>query len=213
MIERQTAYLTTIGTLTQGNFVKTEAQMQPSYVKTADGKQFSRVHIIAVIVSFNEGINTEAVLDDGTGKITARSFENPRCFSSFHLGDIVRIIGKVRAFNEHLYIIPEIIKKITNKQYVVLHKLLLEQYDSPQQYGPATELKEENVEDIPIDNIEEIPPSPVDTVMAVIKLKDHGEGVLIEEILKEVHDEKIIHGLLASGDLFEIRPGRIKILE
>lgn len=213
MIERQTAYLTTIGDLLQGNFVKTEAQMQPSYVLTKEGKQLSRVHIIAVIVSFGEGMNAEAVLDDGTGKITARSFENQKIFSSFQLGDIVRIMGKPRAFNEHMYLIPEIIKKITNRQFVTLHKLLLNNTEDIQAPVPAIELKEERIEEIPVDSIEEAPPSPIDTIIAFIKLKDTGEGVLIEEILKEVSDEKIIKGLLESGDLFEIRPGRVKLLE
>lgn len=209
MIERQTAYLTTIGTLLSGNFVKTEIQMQPHYVKTKEGKQLSRIHIIAVIVSLDNSMNAEAVLDDGTGKITARSFENPQFFSSFYLGDIVRVIGKVRAFNEQFYLIPEIAKKITNRQFVTFHKLLLEHHEDI--FVPATELKEECIEQIPIDDIEEIPPSPLDKVVAFIKMKDNGDGVLIEEILN-ITDEKILHTLLESGDLFEIKPGRVKVL-
>ncbi len=215
MIERQTAYLTTIGTLLSGNFIKAEAHMQPSYVKTAEGKEISRVHIIAVIVSFGEGLHAEAVLDDGTGKITARSFDNPTYFSSFHLGDIVRIIGKVRAFNEQIYLIPEIIKKITNKQHIALHKLLLQQnHEELLDNTPVSEITEQAVEEILIDDIEETPPNPVDQILALIKAKDKGEGVLIEKIASEIENgEKLIHALLESGNIFELRPGRVKVLE
>ena len=215
MIERQTAYLTTIGTLLSGSFIKAEAHMQPSYVKTAEGKELSRVHIIAVIVSFGEGMHAEAALDDGTGKITARSFDTPTYFSSFHLGDIIRIIGKVRAFNEQMYLIPEIVKKITNRQYIALHKLLLQHnHEEIADNAPVSEVTEQAVEEIPVDDVEETPPSPVDQIIALIKAKDTGEGVLIEEIARDVeHGEKLIHALLESGDIFELRPGRVKVLE
>ena len=214
MIERQTAYLTTIGTLLSGSFVKAEVQMQPSYVKTAEGKELSRVHIIAVIVSFGEGMHAEAVLDDGTGKITARSFDTPTYFSLFNLGDIVRIIGKVRAFNEQIYIIPEIVRKITNRQYVALHKLLLQyNYQEVADTAPASEITDSTVEEIPVDDIEESPPTPVDQLVALIKAKDTGEGVLIEEIIHTIDNgEKLIQTLLESGDIFELRPGRVKVL-
>jgi hypothetical protein len=211
MAERQTAYLTTIGTVLGGSFVKSEAQMQPSYVKTADGQELSRIHFIAVVVSLD---HHEAVLDDGTGKIIARHFENPEFFSLFHLGDIIRIIGRVRAFNEQLYLVPEIAKKITNKQFIALHKLLLQQQHQEFTPAPVSEITEEQHEEVPIDDIQDTAPGPVDRIIAYIKAKDTGEGVLIEEIANEVeHTDKLIKNLLESGDLFEMRPGRVKVLE
>jgi RPA family protein len=215
MIERQTAYLTTIGALLNGSFIKSEAHMQPNYVRTAEGKELSRTHIIAVIVSFDEGTHAEAVLDDGTGKITARSFDNPTYFSSFNLGDIIRIIGRVRAFNEQIYLIPEIVKKITNRQFIALHKLQLQQnHDEIIENIPVSEISDETTSEISIDTIEETPPSPVDQIIALIKTKDTGDGALIEEIAQTVENgERLIHNLLEAGDIFELRPGRVKVLE
>ncbi len=222
-IERQTAHLTTIGTLLNGNFVKAEAHMQPSFLRTASGKEMSRVHIIAVIVGLGDG--GEATLDDGSGKITARSFDSPTLFSVFNLGDIVRVIGKVRAFNEQQYLIPEIIKKITNKQFVTFHKLALQtieaqEHTQPGHSVPTTELASEEivsnaVDDIPIDADDSTPHTPFDDVITRIKDLDKGDGAGIEQIIEQLgsDSEKLIHHLLETGEIFEIRPGRVKLLD
>ncbi len=222
-IERQTAYLTTISTLLNGNFIKAEAHMQPSFLRTASGKEMSRVHIIAVIVGLSDG--GEATLDDGSGKITARSFDSHTLFSSYALGDIIRVIGKVRAFNEQQYLIPEIVKKITNKQFVMFHKLALQLLESdaghtqPGHSVPTTELTPEEivstVDEIPIDADDSTPHTPFDDVISRIKELDKGDGAGIEQIIELLgsDSEKLIHHLLETGEVFEIRPGRVKLLD
>lgn len=228
-IERQTAYLTTIGTLLHGNFIKGEAHMQPHFLRTASGKELNRIHIIAVLVGFGDSTGSEATIDDGTGKITARSFDHPTLFSNYHLGDIVRIIGKVRAFNEQQYLIPEIVKKITNKQFITLHKQMLrfiEKYekDSPLlQNVSVTEISsviEESITDssldqIPVDADDTAPPSPFDEIILRIKQLDTGDGAAIEQIIEQTspESERLIQNLLETGNIFEIRPGRIKLLD
>lgn len=222
-IERQTAYLTTISTLLNGNFIKAEAHMQPSFLRTASGKEMSRVHIIAVIVGLSDG--GEATLDDGSGKIIARSFDNLALFSSYALGDIVRVIGKVRAFNEQQYLIPEIVKKITNKQFVTFHKLALQLLESkecslqPTHSFPVAELTSEEIvspiDEIPIDADDSTPRTPFDDVISRIKEFDKGDGAGIEQIIELLgaDSEKLIHHLLETGEVFEIRPGRVKLLD
>lgn len=229
---RQTAYLTTIATLFSGIFIKAEAQMQPSYIKTSSGKKLSRIHLIAVVVSFSDALSSNAAqeitLDDGTGKIVARSFENPDFFAGVQLGDILRVVGKVRAFNEQIYLIPEIIKKITNKQWITLHKLQInliereEKENGTHEILPITEISEkaeENegdkaivTEDVIV--IDEVI-SPIEEILGLIKELDKGEGALIESIIekKGANSEKIIHNLLENGEIFEIIPGRVKFLD
>ncbi len=196
--ERQTAEITTIERL--GN----------------------KIHIIAVVVSINEN-GAEVILDDGTGRITARNFENPMFFAAgIKLGDIVRVIGNVRSFNEHIYLIPEIIKKIQNKNFVTLHKLLLKVYDQEgisKKTQQVVEMTQEIThtkieEEIPIDADDTIPNSPFDELLHTIKKLDKGDGAQIEEIIAESgeNSERIIHNLLETGEIFEIKPGRIKIL-
>lgn len=223
-IERQTAYITSIATLASGNFIKPEGQMQPSYVKTRSGKQVSRVHLIGVVVALSDMGNSEVTIDDGSGKILAKSFENALFFQGVQLGDILRIIGKVRSFNEQVYLIPEIMKQITDKKFIVLHKLLLEKSreqaigDShPQEVGTDTlpESSSRIIEEIPVDADDTLPPSPFDKIVACIKKIDTGDGAAIEELIKEQGEEseKLLQHLLEMGEVFEIRPGRIKLLE
>ncbi len=46
----------------------------------------------------------------------------------------------------------------------------------------------------------------------LIKTLDKGEGANYEEVAARIGEEKIIH-LLATGEIFETRPGKIKVLE
>jgi len=217
-IERQTAQLATIGAISAGN--KRETNIQP--VSTT--KEMNRIHIIAVVVSMSEGMAAEAIVDDGTGRITVRSFENPNFFEKIKLGSIVRLIGKVRVFNEQLYIIPEIIKPIENRQFVALHKVLLQSLEKKDEFKitrPPSEVHEgqetivETIEEIPIDADDTIPDSPFDHILTLIKKLDNGEGAQVEEIIGQSgeNSEKMIQSLLEAGEIFEIRPGRLKVLE
>lgn len=230
VIERQTAHLTTIATLVSGTFVKAEAHLQPSYLQTTTGKKISRVHLIAVVVSLPDammqGATSEVTLDDGTGKIVARSFEDSAFFTGIQLGDILRVIGKVRVYHEQLYLIPELMKKISNKQWVSLHKLQLhaleKQQRGYQENVPVTEItdspKQEEIafEEIPIDAEEEaLSPSPPEELLSLIKTLDEGTGAPIELILQKAgaESEKLLHHLLEAGEIFEIAPGRVKVLD
>lgn len=223
-IERQTAYITSIAALTSGSFIRPEAQMQPSYVKTKSGKNISRVHLIGVVVALSDMGNSEITIDDGSGKILARSFENAAFFNGVELGDILRIIGKVRSFNEQVYLIPEIMKKITDKKFIALHKLLLEKSSggvigdsNPEEVGTDTsqETGSAVVEEIAVDADDTVPASPFDKLVALIKKLDTGDGAAIEEILQQEGEEseKLLQHLLEMGEVFEIRPGRVKLLE
>lgn len=58
--------------------------------------------------------------------------------------------------------------------------------------------------------------SPTDIIYEIIKEKDDGSGVDIEEIIEasgNENAEKIITNLLMEGEVFEISPGKIKVLE
>ena len=51
------------------------------------------------------------LIDDGTGKIVLRIFEENKAAFELEIGDVVQVIGKVRIFNQEKYIFPEVIKK------------------------------------------------------------------------------------------------------
>jgi len=57
--------------------------------------------------------------------------------------------------------------------------------------------------------------SPIDNLLNTIRNLDKGDGVDIEELLKlkGENSESLISTLLKEGELFELKPGRIKVLE
>lgn len=46
----------------------------------------------------------------------------------------------------------------------------------------------------------------------IIRTLDKGDGANYEEVAARIGEEKVIH-LLATGEIFETRPGKIKVLE
>ena len=49
--------------------------------------------------------------------------------------------------------------------------------------------------------------------MEYIKQQDRGEGVSVEEIIEKYSDaQAVIERLQLQGDIFEVRPGRVKVL-
>ena len=118
--KRQIAYKVKISDLITGHYVKEEG-WEPNYVVTKKGN-ISRANIIGVIVlTSSEGSAPSITIDDGSGQIIVRNFENPKIFENLNLGDPVLIIGRPRDFNG-IYIIPEIIKKIENKKWLDVRK-------------------------------------------------------------------------------------------
>ena len=101
--QRQVAYKIRISDILNGSFIKDE--ISAGYIKLNDAN-VSRVNIIATVVYKAEQPSTSnALIDDGTGKILLRSFENSRIFSKADVGDAVLLIGKIREFNNERYIV------------------------------------------------------------------------------------------------------------
>ena len=119
--QRQIAFKVKISDILNGSFVKDE--FSAGYIKLSD-KNVSRVNIIATVVyKIEQASASNAMIDDGTGKVLLRSFENSGIFSNVDIGDAVLVIGKIREFNNELYIIPEIFKKISNTEWMTVRKL------------------------------------------------------------------------------------------
>ena len=202
--QRQVAYKVRISDILNGSFIKDE--LSAGYIKLNDAN-VSRINIIATVVYKAEQPSTSnALIDDGTGKILLRSFENSSIFSKVDVGDAVLMIGKIREFNNERYIVPEILKKINNIEWMNVRKL---------------EVKDAKVLDNKIKNennnlIEEVVHNSNEDIFLLIKKLDKGEGVSVEEIINEYNNgetEGIINKLLENGDIFEVKPGKLKVLE
>ncbi|MFT4343767.1 MAG: OB-fold nucleic acid binding domain-containing protein [Candidatus Woesearchaeota archaeon] len=217
-IERQTAKICAISELQTGTYVKQEG-WDPNYIKTRKGEAISRVNLVGVVVTVPE--STQSVfIDDGTGRIEIRTYENDSLFTGLTIGDIVIVIGRPREYNGDIFVNAESIRKITNKGWLEYRKKEIQlknilmpdvaevKSDIPETIAtPSTSaVSSEEVSDDELDE--------VDRVLVKVKELDTGTGCELQqlyEILPEA--EGIMNRLLSNGDVYEISPGKVKVLE
>lgn len=213
-IQRQTAKISSIAEIISGKYVQQEG-WEPNYVLSNKNEQLSRVNIIGIVVTIPEN-GLSVFVDDGTAKIEVRSFEENNIFKNITIGDIVGIIGRPREFNNEIYINAEIIKKITNKGWLEYRKkeILLKNLIFPDilKNKKETELEKNDYPSLQDKNIEEI--DEFDAALIKIKDLDSGNGCNVDDLIEiDPKYEKLVEQLLLKGEVFELSPGKIKILE
>lgn len=199
-IKRHVACKVGIKDLLEGRYVKEEGEFAPNYV-LVKGLKIARANVIGVIVAAED--STMLVIDDGSARISLRFFGDDQKRPAPLIGSLVMIIGRPRQFGEELYIVPEIIKTITNRDWMELRRTELKK-SLP---APQTEIEEISERPKTADNF-------VGEVIQLIREGDTGDGADIQEIISKVDKgEDTIMRLLKAGEIFEIRPGKLKILE
>ncbi len=201
--KRQTAYWMDVSDLLDGSFVKGE---KGTYYRTREGIEISRVNVFGIVLSKESSDLVEGItIEDGTGSINIRSFDSNPVFDGVAVEDVVNIIGKIREYNGVPFISAEIVRK-KNREDLELRKkekkLVSRFYEKKPQQTPEAE-------DIVIDNRAE-------KILELIKRLDQGEGVDVETVVKECKIENadpMIKELINNGDLFEVMPGKLKVLD
>ena len=199
--KRQTAYKIRIKDILDSKYVKTEG-FNPNYLEI-NGKEISRINLMGVVVQKLDLNNYNTIIiDDGTGKISARIFESNILFNQLELSDAVLIIGRPREFSNEKYVLIELIKKI-DLLWAKVRKLELGEMKDKNSLSENKPIKEELVT------------SSTNQIVKLIKELDQGHGVSIEDISsKDIEDiDKTIDMLLKEGDIFEVKPGKLKVLE
>jgi RPA family protein len=226
---RQTAYKTWISNLNNGNY-KTEDSTGSSYIELNNTK-ISRVNIIGTVVNhfISEDSNYGFItIDDNSSTIRVKVFrEDTNSIKNLKVSDIVLVIGRLRKYNDELYINHEIVKVLNNPNWELLRKLeLLKLYGRPK-----TEQVIEITEDIPIQKIEtpkiiqqtlveeeliedEITETSRQKVLTIIE-RYNEEGANIKDIISESQLDKkeielVIQELLKEGEVYESRPGILR---
>jgi hypothetical protein len=154
----------------------------------------ARVNVIGICVSM-----PTLVIDDGTGNVMVRG--DAACT----IGDTVMVIGRTDMYQGKIYISADIVKKVEPEWLFVRRKEL---NLMPTQKEP---------EAVPVEKgeKEEDKVNPT-SLIPLIKRLDKGGGVLIQDIVEKssnIHCEQWIEHLIQNGDVFEIMPGKIKVLE
>ena len=226
---RQTAYKVWIADLVNGEYINPEGEWVPSYVQI-NNKKVSRVNIVAnSIAKFQneEGTYISLTLDDGSDNIPLKVWnEDTKILEEVNIGDMILTVARVRQYNNQIYLVPEIIKKLEKSDWMVLRKKeLMAEYgeriqaetvqekpeEEPIIITPQPTLQEETVEDNSSENERQ-------KILSIIEKTDSGEGVEITQLttesdLGEQTTSNLIQELLKEGEIFEIKPGRIKLIE
>ncbi|MEK6857420.1 MAG: hypothetical protein AABX39_02415 [Nanoarchaeota archaeon] len=230
-----------IGRILNGKYVKEVEEEKQNHVLLNDGRKIYRANLIATIV----GIDIEdrsIFVDDGTGRIKVKSFDEKFPKENFSLGDVVLVIGKIREFGEK-YILLEIIKKITDKRWIEVRKKELGEVKKEEKESEEKKEDFEQKENI----VEDIKENRTDTILSVIRNLDEGDGADLDQVLlalsttateKDIEEfektsrksnsskitqnkndnikeyfESFIEKLLNEGEIFQTKPGKIKVLD
>ena len=198
---RYIAYKLRIRDILSSRYVKTEG-VNPNYLQI-NGQEVSRVNVIGVVVQKSNMENySEMIIDDGTGKISARAFENNFLLNNVEIGGVVLVIGRPREYLEEKYLLVETAKKI-NPLWGKVRKLELNDFE----LQGNDEIKDG-------DNKEIIDESSKNRILKTIKDLDKGNGVSIDALPSNLGNiDQIVGVLLREGNIFEVRPGKLKVLE
>jgi len=209
---RQIAYKKSIAELINAGYIKPESHA--ANFLQADGQGIAKVNIIAAVVGradFQNYINIS--IDDGTGKISARAFDNAALVGGIKVGDVVMIIGRPREFSSEKYILIEAIKSVS-PAWAKFRKMELggmhKQGESANKFDAPN-----NANNMKTSGMEVSYSNPNSRIVRMIKDLDKGDGVSIDDLLSKgiENADAIIGTLLRKGDIFETRPGKVKVLE
>ncbi len=209
MINRLTAYKVWISDIINNAYIKTTGEFESNYVEIKD-KQVSRVNIIATIVNKSESEDKNYIsitLDDSSEQVRVKTWsENTKLLDKFNVGDTILIIGKVKDYNNEIYIVPEIAKLI-NIDWEIIRKLELTKI-----YGKPIEHKvfQEAVEEPTL--IEEINFSSnnlKNDVLNLIEKYEEKSGTTLEELklslnkgVKDIYN--ILEELIKEGQVYQV---------
>jgi len=243
-VKRQIAIRSRISDLANSIFVKKEG-LEPSYVLTDLGLKISKAKIVGTVVDkfiSEDGNYSSITVADDTGTIRVKAFkEDVNIFEKINLGDLVAIVGKIKQYSDENYIIPQIIKKIDNPNFELLHKLeilktleiqkrIFEVINTEKdKFSDLEELKNYLSKEYSIDpflsegvlefllqtdKIAEIDHKPL--IIEKIKELDQGKGVEMSKLIEQIKIPEntaieLINELLEDGVCYEPHPGIIKI--
>ncbi|HLC62904.1 MAG TPA: OB-fold nucleic acid binding domain-containing protein [Candidatus Nanoarchaeia archaeon] len=221
-MERSTAYILWLSSLNGKQMQKQELEFSPSYIEI-DNKKISRINSIAVVANKNQKEQYASLtLDDGSAQIRVKTWQDDtKIISNVSIGDTVLVIGKIKEYNEELYLAPEVVRQQDYTSLLLRQFQLLKQNGKPEliplnnestdfEEQPNTQplLKEERVQSSSESNRQKI--------ISSLSSLDTESGALISEVIKssgiqEEQANNILNELLQEGEIFKISNDRIKI--
>ena len=214
MQARQTAFKVWIKDLVSGEYAEEQGEFGSNYI-LINGNKVSRANILASVVEkyvSDDKNYVSVMLDDGFGTIRIKSWRgDTNLIVNLEVGDVILIIGRVRKYNNEVYLTPEIARKIDSNWLNVRRMELVNLYGEPNK----EEIKAETLKE---DNPTVINEKVVDTeterqkIMQLIDSTD--EGIGIDDVVSKsgLNNAKIIvDELLRGGEIFELK-GKLRTI-
>lgn len=228
MIQRKPAFKVWISDLSGGELLQEPGEFGMHYL-TLKGNNVSRVNLIGNVVDvfFNpeKGFSSVAV-DDGSGAVNVRAFkEDSTMLEGLKIGDMVTIIGRIREYNNDRYILPEIVKVISDPNWELVRKLeLLKEHGLPkqQELKQIVEVKAENavvaesVGGTVVEEVGNVTSSVRGKILSLIEKADENGAdhsfILSSLGLPEQEVGAVLKELLSEGEIYQNRPGKYKVI-
>ncbi len=237
-MRRLTAKKASIEEIVSGRFIS-RGELESSYVITKLGRRLSRVRVMGNVMDIYTNPENSfgfIVLDDSTGVIRAKVFNNLKSLETLKKGDLVDVIGKLRFTEGEIWINTELINKVSNLNFETLRIAELAKI-AKEQKEKIRKVKEHLPQTSDINELfallgEEISKKDIESIVEAEEVfkEEKGDKYLIFNLIEELDDgtgadynkvleksglgenefDKIIQELLESGKCFEPRPGKLK---
>jgi len=202
-IERQTAKKVRAIHITSGQWVKKEG-LEPSYILSRAGEKIARARVMGTVVNkfvAEDGSFASITIDDGTDTVRCKTFKTVKPLDTVEVGELVDAIGKVREYNEEVYMIPEVVAKVTDPNWELLRRAEIAL--------KAKALKAAGPEQDPQGEAEELREKALEIIGS------SKDGVTYEELTKalkakDAEVDHVVNVLLEEGVCYEPTPGKIK---
>ena len=213
--KRETAQKFSAGEILKGEFTETG---DGALAMSIAGRPVRRINMLATIVDKDSSESQSyksLVVDDGTAQISLRFFDTDTpLFDKLEVGDFAIIVGKPRRYGSEVYITPEILKQLSNVKWAEVRRLELAALRG-RIGAPKADIFERGVAAVE-EELEDAVGKDKQQVYKIVKELDAGRGADLSEVAIKCgvgNAELIIRDMLKNGDLFEVLPGRLKVLE
>ena len=204
MQQRQTAYKLWISDIINGKFYKGQEEFDPGYIVYND-KNISRTNILATVIDVfknDDGSYAVITLDDNSATIKVKTFgQDTNIINDIKKGDLVLIVGKIKEYQDEIYILPELIKKLDNINWDLLRKVELIKTNGK---SNKRSMKEDII-------------SPTKNMLFKIINEKGDSGINLEEIKENINvsDEELkslLNKLVEDGEIYQDRPNNYRII-
>lgn len=195
---RQIARKVWLKELVDGDYEEKDG-WEPNVLHTGRG-DVSRCNVVGSLLSMNGRFS----LDDGTAQVPLRAFDPVPGLDEEHVDSFVQAIVRPRKYQGSLFLVPEVICPV-DPVWGQVRKLELGEvrhYEAPQEPSKASS--------------QPVSANKAEHLLLLISRFDEGQGAQVQDVVdaSKLGDaaEEILDQLILDGEIFEIKPGVVKVL-